>query len=201
MFPFRELWISRTNAALDPDQKGQTAGHGAAAFDLIGSDLNVKAPFTGKIIGITTEGHVVLAGKTTVTESHIVTAVYEALQRVFVNAGTKMHYDAADYEIEGYTFLGSYKDEALTQKWDLNTPINASVTLYPAWLDNDAEETTYTLTLNANGGIVSPPTVTQAAGTTYILPTPIRSGYFFTSWVLSGGGSLSGNTYHHENLT
>jgi uncharacterized repeat protein (TIGR02543 family) len=54
---------------------------------------------------------------------------------------------------------------------------------------------THTLTLNANGGTVSPPIVTQAAGTTYPLPTPTRSGFTFNGWTLSGGGSLSGNTY------
>jgi len=55
--------------------------------------------------------------------------------------------------------------------------------------------TTYTLTLNANGGSVTPNTVTQAAGTTYALPTPDRSGFTFNGWTLSGGGSLNGSTY------
>ena len=53
----------------------------------------------------------------------------------------------------------------------------------------------YTLILNANGGAVLPPTVTQATGTTYTLPIPTRDGFIFTSWTLSGGGSLSGNVY------
>ncbi|MDR2687720.1 MAG: DUF6273 domain-containing protein [Oscillospiraceae bacterium] len=60
---------------------------------------------------------------------------------------------------------------------------------------NPAGATTYTLTLNANGGSVTPATVTQAAGSTYALPTPTRSGYTFTSWTLSGGGTLNGSTY------
>jgi len=54
---------------------------------------------------------------------------------------------------------------------------------------------TYTLTLNANGGSVTPTTVTQATGATYTLPTPTRAGYTFTGWTLSGGGSLSGSIY------
>jgi len=58
---------------------------------------------------------------------------------------------------------------------------------------------TYTLTLNANGGNVTPSSVTQAQGTTYTLPTPTPTpalnGYSFTGWTLSGGGSLNGNVY------
>lgn len=51
MFPFNEIYISRTNRLLDPDQKNamRDGGHYKYAFDLIGSDNNVKAPFTGKL--------------------------------------------------------------------------------------------------------------------------------------------------------
>ena len=55
--------------------------------------------------------------------------------------------------------------------------------------------TSFTLTLNPNGGSVTPPTAIQATGTTYTLPTPTRSSYTFNGWTLSGGGSLSGSTY------
>ena len=53
----------------------------------------------------------------------------------------------------------------------------------------------YSLTLNANKGQVSPQTVTQIAGSTYTLPAPVRSGYTFAGWTLTGGGTLNGNTY------
>ena len=65
---------------------------------------------------------------------------------------------------------------------------------YPV-LQVQSAPATYTLTLNANGGNVTPPTVTQATGTTYTLPIPTRSGFSFAGWTLSGGGSLSGSTY------
>lgn len=56
MFPFNELKISRTNLKLDPDQKEnamQNGGHyNYYAWDLIGSDKDVKAPFTGTIVYI-----------------------------------------------------------------------------------------------------------------------------------------------------
>jgi len=61
----------------------------------------------------------------------------------------------------------------------------------PAFADADA----FTVTLAPNGGSVNPTTVTQAAGTTYTLPEPTRSGHRFIGWTLSGGGSLSGNIY------
>ena len=54
---------------------------------------------------------------------------------------------------------------------------------------------TYTLTLNPNGGLVTPPSVTQAQGTTFTLPTPTRSGYEFKGWTLFGNGSLNENIY------
>lgn len=63
MFVFNQLHISRTNAHLDPDQRGNSSdptvsGHGLGgmAFDLIGSDLDVKAPFTGKIYSVQSGG-------------------------------------------------------------------------------------------------------------------------------------------------
>lgn len=58
-----------------------------------------------------------------------------------------------------------------------------------------SQPTTYTLTINPNGGSVSPTSQTGTQGQTYALPTPTRSGYTFTGWTLSGGGSLNGNTY------
>ena len=54
---------------------------------------------------------------------------------------------------------------------------------------------TSTLTLNANGGSVTPTTHTSTQGQTYNLPTPTRNNHTFTGWTLSGGGSLNGSTY------
>ena len=69
-----------------------------------------------------------------------------------------------------------------------------NLTLYAIW--ENIPTANYTLTLNANGGSVTPTSVTQTQGTNYTLPTPTRSGFNFTGWtVTSGGGSVSGNTY------
>ena len=74
--------------------------------------------------------------------------------------------------------------------WDISPSVNNGYPHLRAFVP-----ATYTLTLNANNGSVSPTSVTQAQGTTYTLPTPTRNGYTFTGWTLSGGGSLSGNVY------
>ena len=55
------------------------------------------------------------------------------------------------------------------------------------------------LTIDPNGGSwngsSSLRTVSQAPTTTYTLVDPVRAGYTFTGWTLSGGGSLSGSVY------
>ena len=34
---------------------------------------------------------------------------------------------------EGYRFTGWYTDQALTQPWDISTPVTANMTLYAGW--------------------------------------------------------------------
>jgi len=93
----------------------------------------------------------------------------------------------------GYTFIGwSEQPNDTTPKYIAGESylFNEDTTLYAIW-----QAKTYTLTLNANGGSVTPTSVVQARGSSYNLPTPIRSGYTFNGWSLNGGGSLSGNMY------
>ena len=101
---------------------------------------------------------------------------------------------------EGYTFSGwatsvsgpaVYADGQDVK--NLSAIDGDKINLYAVWQQN--APTSYSLTLNADGGTVTPTTVTQAAGTNYSLPIPARSDYTFTGWALSGGGGLSGITY------
>ena len=56
--------------------------------------------------------------------------------------------------------------------------------------------TQYNLYINANGGSYSGgTTIKQNANTTYTPSTPYRSGYRFTGWSKSGGGSWNGSTF------
>lgn len=51
------------------------------------------------------------------------------------------------------------------------------------------------LTLNPNGGSVSPTTVEGYNGMTYTVPNPSRAGHTFNNWSKSGTGTLSGTTF------
>lgn len=61
----------------------------------------------------------------------------------------------------------------------------------------DCRNPTYTVTLNANGGNVSPSTITVEKGSTYgNLPKPARSSYAFEGWyTAAGGGTQVDATY------
>lgn len=69
---------------------------------------------------------------------------------------------------------------------------NSAVTLYAKWTVKS-----YTLTYNANGGSVSPSSITVQYGSAYgSLPTPTRNGYNFDGWWTSadGGTQVSSTT-------
>ena len=72
--------------------------------------------------------------------------------------------------------------------------ITSDITLYPMCSINQ-----YVLTVNPNGGTwkssTNASTITQNYGTTTTINNPVRTGYKFTGWTLTGKGSLSGTTY------
>ncbi|MDR1800744.1 MAG: InlB B-repeat-containing protein [Lachnospiraceae bacterium] len=92
----------------------------------------------------------------------------------------------------GYKFVNWYKDAALTQVYSFSTPVTANLSLYAKWQAN-----TYTVTYNANGGVIgsaSTTTKTVTFGQKYVLPAnPTRSGYSFAGWYTTSaatGGTL-----------
>lgn len=76
----------------------------------------------------------------------------------------------------GYTFVGWYKDDALTQVNDLTTYPNADLTLYAKW-----EATDSTIKFETKGGDELDDLV-ELTGATITLPTPTKSGYEFLGW-------------------
>jgi len=61
---------------------------------------------------------------------------------------------------------------------------------------------TYTVTLNPNGGSVSPTSITVTNGGTYsALPTPSRANYTFDGWYTAASGGSKVNTTDTVNLT
>ena len=85
-------------------------------------------------------------------------------------------------------------NNATATEEQITTALNALNAAY-AGLSENTSSTTYTLTLNPNGGTVMPTTQTGTQGQTYNLPTPTRNNHTFKGWTLSGGGSLNGSTY------
>lgn len=76
----------------------------------------------------------------------------------------------------GYTFLGWYQDEALTNAYSFTT-IQENETLYAKWSLNN-----YTIHFNTAGGSVID-SITQAYGASVSEPTkPTKPGYTFWAW-------------------
>ena len=74
--------------------------------------------------------------------------------------------------------------EKIGNMGDCYTP-TGSITLYAQW------STTLTVYYIANGGSVSPSSVSATAGTSVTLPTPVRFGYVFDGWYTSLNNSNS----------
>ena len=75
------------------------------------------------------------------------------------------------YKIEATTTDGQYKE------------------IHSDFQIGDPPPSTYTVSLNVNGGSVSPTSITVSANGTYSgLPTPSRTGYDFTGWFTASSG-------------
>ncbi len=107
---------------------------------------------------------------------------------------------------EGYKFVGWYSKADGGNKVSANTVMIADKTVYAHWEEIVAPPTPtvtqYTLTLDPNGGTVSPTTKTLNNGDKYgSLPTPTRDGYKFKGWYTkaSGGSRVSDSTIISKN--
>lgn len=95
----------------------------------------------------------------------------------------------------GYSFKGWYTAKTGGTKVSSATKATASCTLYAQWTKSTGK--TYTITLNANGGRVSPSTKKVAQNENYgELPVPTRDGYLFDGWYTSrtGGTEVTEDT-------
>ena len=86
----------------------------------------------------------------------------------------------------GYAFAGWYTDADCTEAYDFSTPVTGDLTLYAKWNAN-----TYTVTLDANGGTVTPESQTVTFGQPYSLPVPERAGYAFAGWYDESGTQIT----------
>lgn len=86
-----------------------------------------------------------------------------------------------------YTFVAWYKDTALTQLYDFNTPMTGNITLNAKWIENTQD--VFVVTFNSNGGtsVASQSVVKNAKATQ---PSdPSRTNYVFGGWYLDSGFS------------
>ena len=121
-----------------------------------------------------------------------------AVESQNVNAGEKLTEPTPAPTREGFTFDGWYEDSTFSNKFDFNTPITDSMTLYAKWTENK-----YTLTFDANGGSGTMAAKTGLTGE-YTLPTnefTAPSGKQFKGWSLTTNGAIVTKVDMTENRT
>ena len=97
---------------------------------------------------------------------------------------------------DGYIFYGWYTSKSAGTRITSESVFNGtgSQTLYAHWSLDEGKA--FTVTLNANGGTVSPTSLTVTTGGTYsALPTPTRSGYTFRGWYTDASAGKEVSTY------
>ena len=115
-----------------------------------------------------------------------------------INAGEKLAEPTPAPTKVGFTFDGWYEDSTFSKKFDFNTPITDSMTLYAKWTENK-----YTLTFDANGGTGSMAPKADLTGE-YTLPDnefTAPSGKQFKGWSLTTDGAIVTKVDMTENRT
>ena len=93
---------------------------------------------------------------------------------------------------EGYTFAGWFDAEGNEYTAETIFEAAADITLSAKWTAN-----TYTLTLDADGGIVEPDTLNVTFGTAIgKLPVAIKDGYTFAGWYTADGKQVTAETVY-----
>ena len=104
----------------------------------------------------------------------------------------------------GWRFSGWYTAKIGGTEITASTKATANRTIYARWTKTSAVKT-YTITLNANGGTVSPSSIKAESGKAYFdsLPTPTRSGWRFSGWYTAktGGTEITASTKATANCT
>ena len=121
-----------------------------------------------------------------------------AVESQNVNAGEKLTEPTPAPTREGFTFDGWYEDSTFSKKFDFNTPITDSMTLYAKWTENK-----YTLTFDANGGSGTMAPIADLTGE-YDLPAnefTAPTGKQFKGWSLTTDGATVSKVAMTENRT
>ena len=159
---------------------------------------------------LTTDGAIV--NKVDMTENKTVYAIWENIiytvtfnsndgtlvESQNVNAGEKLTEPTPAPTKVGFTFDGWYETATFNKKFDFNTPITNSMTLYAKWTENK-----YTLTFDANGGSGTMAPIADLTGE-YDLPANefiAPSGKQFKGWSLTADGAIVTKVDMTENRT
>ncbi|MDR2632837.1 MAG: InlB B-repeat-containing protein [Treponema sp.] len=83
---------------------------------------------------------------------------------------------------DGYTFVGWYKEEALTNVWNFSTDtVTGDITLYAKW--EEGSPGSFTVSFDSKGGSAVEAITNVTAGNTITAPTaPTKTGYGFGGW-------------------
>lgn len=98
-----------------------------------------------------------------------------------------------------FDFVGWFTEQSGGKEISTDTVFDKDTTVYAHWT-----EITYTVTFNANGGVLSQTTAkTDIYGKLTALPTPTRDGYSFVGWFTEQNGEteVSTDTVFDEDIT
>lgn len=82
---------------------------------------------------------------------------------------------------DGYTFSGWYIDINNDLEYNFETKITKTITLIAKWIENESNNSSFTITFNTDGGNNIEQIVVEN-GVITNLPTPIKEGYNFLGW-------------------
>lgn len=89
-----------------------------------------------------------------------------------------------------FDFVGWFTEQSGGKEISTDTVFDKDTTVYAHWT-----EITYTVTFNANGGVLSQTTAkTDIYGKLTALPTPTRDGYSFVGWFTEQNGETEAST-------
>jgi len=81
---------------------------------------------------------------------------------------------------QGYNFDGWFSDEALTDPYDFESPVNENITLYAKWTRNPV----HTVTFDSNGGNAVGEQYVEDGYTAFRPADPHKQGGIFSGWYL-----------------
>ena len=93
--------------------------------------------------------------------------------------------------LEGYTFLGWYRDREHNEIFDFSTPVTGNITLYAGWILTSEMPANPSITFNWNDGTGKTEVIETVGGLIgdNMPATPVREGYYFAGWFTAANGT------------